>query len=152
MISVVATLIATATSLVNSSSSFLLVLVWVFFGIYSQHTSPNESNFQNPKIILVTQVLMAVLVVVSVGAGVKWLRVSSQLNSQTKLQSIKKPRRSVQIQRDKLKNFLASVIAVRTSRFFISRLVWADFALTVTRRLNLLLGKDIVSITSKIHF
>jgi len=45
-----------------------------FFGICSRHTSPFEWNFQYPNIILATQVLMAVLVVVSVGAAVRWLR------------------------------------------------------------------------------
>ena len=73
---VVATLIGTATALVNSSPAYSLVLVWAFFGIYSRHTSPFEWNFQYPNIILATQVLMAVLVVVSVGAGIRWLRVS----------------------------------------------------------------------------
>jgi len=71
---VVATLIGTATALVNSSPAYSLVLVWAFFGIYSRHTSAFEWNFQYPNIILATQVLMAVLVVVSVGAGVRWLR------------------------------------------------------------------------------
>jgi len=70
----VATLIGLATALVNSSPAYSLVLVWAFFGIYSRHTSPFEWNFQYPNIILATQVLMAVLVVVSVGAGVRWLR------------------------------------------------------------------------------
>jgi hypothetical protein len=73
VILVVATLIGTATALVNSSPAYSLVLVWAFFGIYSRHTSPLEWNFQYPNIILATQVLMAVLVVVSVGAGVRWL-------------------------------------------------------------------------------
>ena len=71
---VVATLIGTATALVNSSPAYSLVLVWAFFGIYSRHTSAFEWNFQYPNIILATQVLMALLVVVSVGAGVRWLR------------------------------------------------------------------------------
>jgi hypothetical protein len=68
------TLIGTATALVNSSPAYSLVLVWAFFGIYSRHTSPFEWNFQYPNIILTTQVLMVVLVVVSVGAGARWLR------------------------------------------------------------------------------
>jgi hypothetical protein len=71
---VVATLIGTATALVNSSPAYSLVLVWAFFGIYSRHTSAFEWNYQYPNIILATQVLMAVLVVVSVGAGVRWLK------------------------------------------------------------------------------
>ena len=69
-----ATLVGTATALINSSPAYPLELVWVFYGIYSSHTSPLEWNFQYPSIILATQVLMAVLVVVSVGAGVGWLR------------------------------------------------------------------------------
>jgi hypothetical protein len=71
---IVATLIGTATALINSSPAYSLVLVWAFYGIYSRHTSEFEWNFQYPSIILATQVLMAVLVVVSVGAGVRWLR------------------------------------------------------------------------------
>ena len=71
---IVATLIGTATSLVNSSPAYSLVLVWAFYGIYSRHTSEFEWNFQYPSIILSTQVLMAVLVLVSVGALVGWLR------------------------------------------------------------------------------
>jgi hypothetical protein len=71
---VVATLIGTATALVNSSPAYSLVLVWAFFGIYSRHTSAFEWNFQYPSIILATQVLMALLVLVSVGALVRWLR------------------------------------------------------------------------------
>jgi hypothetical protein len=73
---IVATLIGTATALVNSSPAYSLVLVWAFYGIYSRHTSAFEWNFQYPSIILATQVLMAVLALVSVGAGVRWLRVS----------------------------------------------------------------------------
>jgi hypothetical protein len=49
-------------------------LVWAFFGIYSRHISPFEWNFQYPNIILATQILVPVLVVVSVVAGVRWLR------------------------------------------------------------------------------
>jgi hypothetical protein len=71
---VVATLIGAATALVNSSPAYSLVLVWAFFGIYSRHTSAFEWNFQYPSIILATQVLMALLVLVSVGALVRWLR------------------------------------------------------------------------------
>ncbi len=71
---IVATLIGTATALLNSSPAYSLVLVWAFYGIYSRHTSAFEWNFQYPSIILGTQVLMAVLVLVSVGAGVRWLR------------------------------------------------------------------------------
>ena len=74
VILVVAALIGTATALVNSSPSYSLVLLWAYFGIYSRHTSPLEWNNQYPEIILTTQVLMVVLVVVSVWAGVRWLR------------------------------------------------------------------------------
>jgi hypothetical protein len=71
---VVASLIGTATALVNSSPAYSLVLVWAFFGIYSRHTSTFEWNFQYPNIILATQVLMSLLVVVSVWAAVRWFR------------------------------------------------------------------------------
>jgi hypothetical protein len=73
---VVATLIGTATALVNSSPAYSLVLVWAFFGIYSRHISAFEWNFQYPNIILATQILIPVLVVVSIGALVRWLRAS----------------------------------------------------------------------------
>jgi hypothetical protein len=71
---VVATLIGTATALVNSSPAYSLVLVWAFFGIYSRHISPFEWNFQYPNIILATQILIPALVAVSIGALVRWLR------------------------------------------------------------------------------
>jgi hypothetical protein len=74
VILIVATLIGTATALVNSSPSYALVLVWAFYGIYSRHTSPFEWNLQYPTIILATQILIPVLGVVSVVAGVRWLR------------------------------------------------------------------------------
>jgi hypothetical protein len=74
VILVVATLIGTATALVNSSPAYSLVLVWAFYGIYSRHISPLEWNFQYPSIILATQVLMGVLGVVSLVALVRWLR------------------------------------------------------------------------------
>lgn len=70
----VATLIGTATALVNSSPAYSLVLLWAFYGIYSRHTEPLELNSQYPNIILATQLLMAVLVVVSIGSFVRWLR------------------------------------------------------------------------------
>jgi hypothetical protein len=78
---VVATLIGTATALVNSSPAYSLVLLWAFYGIYSRHISPFEWNLQYPNIILATQILMTVLGVVSVVAGVRWLRVSTERNS-----------------------------------------------------------------------
>jgi hypothetical protein len=74
VILVVATLIGTATALVNSSPAYALVLVWAFYGIYSRHISPLEWNLQYPNIILATQILMPVLGVVSVLALVRWLR------------------------------------------------------------------------------
>ena len=69
-----ATLVGTATPLISSSPAYPLALVWALYGIYSRHASPLEWNFQYPSIILATQLLMAVLVVVSVGAGVRRLR------------------------------------------------------------------------------
>jgi hypothetical protein len=74
VILVVATLIGTATALINSSPSYSLILVWAFFGIYSRHISEFEYNQQYPNIILATQILLPVLGVVSVVAGVRWLR------------------------------------------------------------------------------
>jgi hypothetical protein len=74
VILVVATLIGTATAIINSSPSYSLVLVWAFFGIYSRHISEFEYNQQYPNIILATQILLPVLGVVSVLAGVRWLR------------------------------------------------------------------------------
>jgi hypothetical protein len=73
VILVVATLIGTATAIINSSPSYSLVLVWAFFGIYSRHVSEFEYNQQYPNIILATQILLPVLGVVSVLAGVRWL-------------------------------------------------------------------------------
>jgi len=75
VILIVATLIGTATAIINSSPSYSLVLVWAFFGIYSRHISEFEYNQQYPSIILTTQILLPVLGVVSVVAGVRWLRV-----------------------------------------------------------------------------
>jgi len=78
VILIVATLIGTATALVNSSPSYALVLVWAFYGIYSRHTSPFEWNLEYPNIILATQILIPVLGVVSVVAGFRWLRLALQ--------------------------------------------------------------------------
>jgi hypothetical protein len=80
VILVVATLIGTATALINSSPAYSLVLVWAFYGIYSRHMSPFEWNFQYPNIILATQILIPVLGVVSVLAGVRWLRRSAPIS------------------------------------------------------------------------
>jgi hypothetical protein len=74
VILVVATLIGTATAIINSSPSYSLVLVWAFFGIYSRHISEFEYNQQYPNIILATQILLPVLGVVSVLVLVRWLR------------------------------------------------------------------------------
>ena len=76
VILIVATLIGTATALINSSPAYSLVLLWAFYGIYSRHISPLEWNLQYPDIILTIQILMLVLGVVSVLAGVRWLRLS----------------------------------------------------------------------------
>jgi hypothetical protein len=51
-----------------------LVLAWDFYGNYSRHISPFEWNLQYPNIILATQILIPALGVVSVVAGVRWLR------------------------------------------------------------------------------
>jgi hypothetical protein len=75
---VVATLIGTATALINSSPSYSLVLVWAFFGIYSRHISEFEYNQQYLNIILATQILLPVLGVVSVLALVRWLRIRDE--------------------------------------------------------------------------
>jgi hypothetical protein len=77
VILVVATLIGTATALINSSPAYSLVLVWAFYGIYSRHISPFEWNLQYPNIILATQILIPVLGIVSVVAGLRWLRGSN---------------------------------------------------------------------------
>jgi hypothetical protein len=74
VILVVATLIGTATALVNSSPAYSLVLLWAFYGIYSRHISSFEWNFQYPNIILATQILIPLLGIVSVVAGVRRLR------------------------------------------------------------------------------
>jgi hypothetical protein len=76
IILIVATFIGTATALINSSPAYSLVLLWAFYGIYSRHISPFEWNLQYPNIILTTQILIPVLGVVSVLAGVRWLRES----------------------------------------------------------------------------
>jgi hypothetical protein len=80
VILIVATLIGAATALINSSPSYSLVLVWAFFGIYSRHISEFEYNQQYPNIILATQILLPVLGVVSVLAGVRWLRAPASSN------------------------------------------------------------------------
>ena len=74
MILVVAVLIGSATALVNSSPEYSLVLVWAFWGIYSRHVSETEWNQQYPQIILAVQILLPLLVLVTIGALVRWLR------------------------------------------------------------------------------
>jgi hypothetical protein len=87
VILVVATLIGTATALVNSSPAYSLVLLWAFYGIYSRHISPLEWNLQYPNIILATQILIPLLGVVSVVAGVRWLRGSNNVLANNAMKS-----------------------------------------------------------------
>ena len=74
VILVVAVLIGSTTALVNASPAYSLVLVWAFWGIYSRHMAESEWNQQYPAIIFAVQLLLPVLVLVSIGAFVKWLR------------------------------------------------------------------------------
>ncbi len=74
VILVVAVLIGSTTALINASPAYSLVLVWAFWGIYSRHTAASEWNQQYPDIILAVQILLPVLVLVSIGAFVRWLR------------------------------------------------------------------------------
>ncbi len=74
VILLVAVLIGSATALVNSSPEYSLVLVWAFWGIYSRHVSETEWNQQYPQIILAVQILLPLLVLVTIGALVRWLR------------------------------------------------------------------------------
>jgi hypothetical protein len=74
VILVVAVLIGSATALVNASPAYSLVLVWAFWGIYSRHTAASEWDEQYPAVILAVQILLPVLVLVSIGALVRWLR------------------------------------------------------------------------------
>ncbi len=74
MILVVAVLIGSATALVNASPAYSLVLVWAFWGIYSRHMAESEWNQQYPGVILAVQILLPVLVLVSIGALVRWSR------------------------------------------------------------------------------
>lgn len=71
---VIAVLIGSATALVNASPEYSLVLVWAFWGIYSRHVSETEWNQQYPQIILAVQILLPLLVLVTIGALVRWLR------------------------------------------------------------------------------
>lgn len=74
VILIVAAAIGTTTALVNSSAAYSLVLVWAFWGILARHLSPEGWDGQYPGAILTLQILVPVLVIVSVGAFVKWLR------------------------------------------------------------------------------
>jgi hypothetical protein len=70
----VAAAIGIAVTLVNSSMAYGLVFVWAFWGILSRHLSPEEWNSAYPAVILTLQVLLPLLAVVSIAAGVIWLR------------------------------------------------------------------------------
>ena len=70
----VATVIGSATSLVNSSPSYALVLVWAFWGILSRHLAPDEWNQEYPGVIVAVQILLPLLVLVAVVALVRWFR------------------------------------------------------------------------------
>ncbi|MGB1101557.1 MAG: hypothetical protein ACPG20_03625, partial [Pontimonas sp.] len=74
VILVVATLIGSTTALFNSSPSYVLVLVWAFWGILSRHLSPSEWNQEFSGVILATQILLPILGIVSVVALVRWVR------------------------------------------------------------------------------
>jgi hypothetical protein len=74
IILVVAVLIGSATAMVNASPAYSLVLVWAFWGIYSRHMASSEWNQQYPGVILAVQILLPVLVLVSIGALVRWLK------------------------------------------------------------------------------
>jgi hypothetical protein len=74
IILVVAVLIGSATAMVNASPAYSLVLAWAFWGIYSRHTAASEWDQQYPGVILAVQILLPVLVLVSIGALVRWLR------------------------------------------------------------------------------
>ena len=70
----VATAIGIAVTLVNSSMAYGLVFVWAFWGILSRHLSPQEWNSAYPAVILTLQFLLPLLAVVSIAAGVIWVR------------------------------------------------------------------------------
>ena len=74
IILVVATLIGSATALINASPSYALVLVWAFWGILSRHLAPGEWNSEYPGVILAVQILLPALALVAVAAFVRWLR------------------------------------------------------------------------------
>jgi hypothetical protein len=74
VILVVAVLIGSATALINASPAYSLVLAWAFWGIYSRHMASSEWDQQYPGVILAVQILLPVLVLVSIGALVRWLR------------------------------------------------------------------------------
>lgn len=70
----VAVFIGSTTALVNSSPAYSVVLVWAFWGILSRHLSAAGWNQQYPNIILAMQILLAVLVLVTLAAFIRWLR------------------------------------------------------------------------------
>jgi hypothetical protein len=74
LILVVAVVIGSITALVNSSPAYAAVLVWAFWGILSRHLSAADWNQQYPNIIIAAQILLIVLVSITVGAFVRWIR------------------------------------------------------------------------------
>lgn len=70
----VAVLIGSTTALINSSPAYSVVLVWAFWGILSRHLSEAGWNQQYPSIISAVQILLAVLVLLTFVAFVRWLR------------------------------------------------------------------------------
>lgn len=74
LILVVAVVIGSITALVNSSPAYAAVLVWAFWGILSRHLSAADWNQQYPNVILTVEVLLTVLLIVTVGACIRWMR------------------------------------------------------------------------------
>jgi len=74
VILIVAVLIGSTTALVNASPTYSLVLVWAFWGILSRHLAASGWDQQYPNTILAVQILLAVLVMVTIAAFVRWLR------------------------------------------------------------------------------
>ena len=71
---IVAAAIGIATTLINKSMAYGLVLVWAYWGILARHLSPDEWNQEYPSVILTTQILLPILALVSLAAGALWLR------------------------------------------------------------------------------
>ena len=70
----VATAIGISVTLVNSSMAYGLVFVWAYWGILSRHLSPEEWNGAYPAVIFALQVLLPLMALVSLLAGVLFLR------------------------------------------------------------------------------